>query len=186
MHIVYATLTKLGGTGGDVIHISELTEELVRCGVRVTLVGSGKPQENLEGVEVIDAGRIISRGIFTRLFTFFHLVLRVFYQVLRLRRGADVLYTRDALLGCWFTTLRGLFRLPVVFEVNGLRAEESRMIFAAGLCDWEMGGENDGTEGGRGNLRYGGDTRYFAGRIRCAGGANDRSAERRELKPFHS
>ncbi len=131
MHIVYATLTKLGGTGGDVIHISELTEELVRCGVRVTLVGSGKPQENLEGVEVIDAGRIISRGIFTRLFTFFHLVLRVFYQVLRLRRGADVLYTRDALLGCWFTTLRGLFRLPVVFEVNGLRAEESRMIFGS-------------------------------------------------------
>jgi len=131
MHIVYATLTKLGGTGGDVIHISELAEELVRCGARVTLVGSGKPQEALEGVEAIDSGRIISRGVFTRLFTFFYLVFRVFCQVLRLRRSADILYTRDALLGCWFTTFRVLFRLPVVFEVNGLRADESRMIFGS-------------------------------------------------------
>lgn len=131
MHIVYATLTKLGGPGGDVIHISELAQEWVQCGVRVTLIGSGRPQETLAGVETIDAGRVISRGVFTRLFTFFYLVLRVFCQVLRLRGSTDILYTRDALLGCWFTMLRFLFRLPVVFEVNGLRADESRMIFTS-------------------------------------------------------
>ncbi len=131
MHIVYATLTKLGGTGGDVIHITEVAKEWARCGIKVTLIGSGSPQEALEGVEAVDAGRIISRGVFTRLLTFMYLVLRVFYQVLRLRRDVDILYTRDALLGCWFTTLRGIFRLPVAFEVNGLRADESEMIFGS-------------------------------------------------------
>jgi alpha-maltose-1-phosphate synthase len=129
MHIVYATLTKLGESSGGTIHITEVAQEWARCGIKVTLIGSGAPQEELEGVEVNNAGRIISRGVFTRLFTFCYLVLRVFYQVLRLRRRTDILYTRDALLGCWFTMLRDLFRLPVVFEVNGLRADESRVTF---------------------------------------------------------
>ena len=118
MRFLYVTLTRMNRGAGDVVHISELLEEL-----------SCKPQETLKNVEVIDAGRTISRGVFTRIFTFIYLVLRVFYQVLRLRSRTDILYTRDALLGCWFTTFRCLFRLPVVFEVNGLRADESRMFF---------------------------------------------------------
>ncbi|MBN1846021.1 MAG: glycosyltransferase, partial [Sedimentisphaerales bacterium] len=136
MHIVYATLTKMGGGGGDVIHVSELAEELVRCGARVTLIASGRPNPPLAGVESIDAGRIVSRGFFTRIFTFSLLVLRVLLQVVRRRSRSDVIYTRDALLACWLATWRRLFRLPVVFEVNGLRADESRMLFGAFFGRW--------------------------------------------------
>jgi len=127
LRILFATLTKMYRQGGDVIHISEVLQELVRSGADVTLVASGKPSKSLEGVTVIDAGRVKQRGKLIRLVTFICLTWRTLRHVVRLRRTMDILYTRDAFLGSCCILLRPVIRLPIIFEVNGLRGEETAM-----------------------------------------------------------
>lgn len=48
MRFLYVTLTRMNRGAGDVVHISELLEELSRMRLRVTLVASCKPQETLK------------------------------------------------------------------------------------------------------------------------------------------
>ena len=62
MHIIFATHTRLYRQRGDVIHVTELVRELAQCGNNVTLIASGTPPYFLEGVDVIDAGRIGAGG----------------------------------------------------------------------------------------------------------------------------
>lgn len=128
LHIIFATLAKMYHNAGDTTHVLELARELSRCGARVTLVASGKPNEALAGVEVIDAGRVVQGGVIVRLFTFVLLSLLVLYHVLRLSRQADVLYTRDASLSFLFVPLSYIHRLPLVFEVNGFWSIEKKMF----------------------------------------------------------
>jgi glycosyltransferase involved in cell wall biosynthesis len=127
MHIIFATQVRLYRNRGETVHVTELARELVRHGVKVSLIASGKPQYPIQEVEMIDAGRISNGRFFMKLITFVALTIRGLYHVLRLSRQADVLYTRDALLGSCLVLLSPLIRLPLVFEVNGFRGTEKKM-----------------------------------------------------------
>lgn len=141
MHIIFATLARVYRNGGDTTHVLELAQELSRYGACVTLIASGKPNEVLEGVEAIDAGRVVQGGVIVRLFTFILLTLRVLYHVLRLSRQADVLYTRDPVLGFWFVPLSRVHRLPLIFEVNGFGSAEKKMRSSS--PGWRLAGRID-------------------------------------------
>lgn len=127
MHIIFATHTRLYRQRGNTIHVTELSRELAQCGNKVTLIASGKTPYPLEGVDMIDAGRVSAGGIINKIFTFVMLTLCGLHHVLRLSRHADILYTRDALLGSCLVLLAPFIRLPLIFEVNGFRAVEKKM-----------------------------------------------------------
>ena len=127
MHIIFATHTRLYRHAGDTIHVTELSRELAQCGNKVTLIASGTPPYPLEGVDVVDAGRVGAGGIVNKLITFVKLTVCGLHHVLRLSRQADILYTRDALLGSFLVLLSPFIRLPLIFEVNGFRAVEKKM-----------------------------------------------------------
>ncbi len=128
MRLLFATQTKMHLDRGDAIHVSELTRELAGLGAEVTLVASGKTSLPLDGVETVDAGSVPFASFPVRLFAFLAVTLRGLYHVVRLRRRADVLYTRDALLGSCLVLLSPLIRLPLVFEANGLQGDEKSMF----------------------------------------------------------
>ncbi len=126
MHILYATLIPMDGTGGNTIHVQEVVRELARQHARVTLVASGKPRLPLGDVEFIDIGRLASRRLALQVFTVIPMLIRTAWHVVRLSRRVDVLYSRDNLLGGLLGVLAPLVGLPLVFECNGLKADETR------------------------------------------------------------
>ena len=127
MHIIFATQARLFRSSGETVHVTELAQELVRHGVKVTLIASGESQHPIIGVDLINVGRISTGRFFVKLITFVVMTIRGLYHVLRLSRQADVLYTRDALLGSCLVLLSPFIRLPLVFEVNCFRGIEKKM-----------------------------------------------------------
>jgi glycosyltransferase involved in cell wall biosynthesis len=128
VHILFLTLTKMDRNRGDAVHVAELARHWARLGSRVTLVASGKTAYPLEGVEVVDAGQVPSGGPARRAWAFFRLVAAMIGHAIRTGRKADVIYTRAAPLGAVLALLAPFHRRPFVLEINGLQADENRMI----------------------------------------------------------
>ena len=127
VRILFATQTRMYLNQGDVVHVSELCQELVELGCSVTLIASGESNHALPGVRYINAGQVRPGPRWVRIITYLVQTARGLFHVLAHARGADVLYTRDARLGLCLWLLQPVLGLPLVFEVNGLRGAEKSM-----------------------------------------------------------
>jgi len=132
-HIIIATPTPMYRNQGDAVHVAEVSQALVALGASVTLIAAGDPITPLKGVHYINGGQVAPGNFIKRLFSYTNHTFTILRHVFKHDKDADILYTRDAVLGFSLSLLKPFIKLPFIFEVNGLRGAEKDMHVGGGL-----------------------------------------------------
>ena len=124
---LFATTTQMFRYQGDAVHVAEVSRELTALNAPVTLVAAGEPTQKLGEVYYINGGRVKPGSFIRRVASYIKHTANILFHVIKHAKKADILYTRDALLGFSFYALRPITQLPLIFEMNGLRGAEKQM-----------------------------------------------------------
>lgn len=111
----------MGGSGGDVTHVTELTRNLTVLNNNVTLIARTKRKNAVRlSCEFKNAG-FITQGMLWIPFTMITAFFMGLYELTS--KKIDLIYERHHVLGIG-VILGKIFRIPVVVEVNGITSEE--------------------------------------------------------------